>query len=174
MGDTLTAEPAPDFDNPIGMLKACHQRILGFCELMEKIVVHADEKGVDKEVEQAAQKVRRYFSLAGLHHTADEEQDLFPLLIESSSQTAAVIQELQRDHVAINALWKQLDAILSRPTLIDETPEFANWVTQFSDTYREHIKTEETELFERAVQILNAGQLEQLGKNMKTRRENAR
>lgn len=169
--DLFTTEPTPDFNNPIGLLKACHQRILGFCELLEKIVVHTNEHGVDKTVTQAAQKVHRYFSTAGEHHTADEEEDLFPLLLDALAETGTVIQSLQHEHSAIHALWIQLDSVLSSPALIDETSEFENWVKEFSDAYKEHIQVEETELFSKAEEILTRNQLEKLGNSMKKRRE---
>jgi hemerythrin-like domain-containing protein len=174
MGDLLTAALAPDFDEPINLLKACHQRILGFCDLLKKMIKHADVHGIDNEVNQAAQKIHRYFSTAGQYHTEDEEQDLFPMLMDSSPETAAIIDKLREQHIAIHSIWVQLAPVLSRPTLIDETPKFEKWVNAFCDAYREHIQIEETELFAVAEQILGAEQVKQLGKNMKARRENTR
>jgi len=171
MSQILTSDPAPDFDDPINLLKACHQRILGFCDLLKKIVAHAAQDDISSEVHQAAQKVHRYFSTAGQYHTEDEEQDLFPLLIDSSPETAPIIDELREQHIAIHTTWVQLAPVLSRPTLINETPEFETWVNTFCEAYHEHIQIEETELFAVAEQILGAEQLRQLGENMKARRE---
>ena len=91
VSNLLSQEQAPDFSDPLGLLKACHQRMLGFCDLLEKIIEHIKEHGVDADVNQSAQKVHRYFSSAAMFHHMDEEQDLFPLLIGSSLKLATII-----------------------------------------------------------------------------------
>ncbi len=164
-------EPAPDFCNPLGLLKACHQRILGFCDLLEKMLAHIDEHGIDAEVKQSAQKLHRYFSTAAVLHHLDEEQDLFPLLIASSLKQATIIHRLKQEHSAINEVWKKLSPLLARPTTIDETPEFRQWVAEFCSAYRQHIKTEEEDFLSIAQHMLSSEQLQQIGKNMKERRK---
>jgi len=167
----LDQQTAPDFSDPLGLLKACHQRMLGFCDLLEKIIEHINEHGVDADVKLSAQKVHRYFSSAAVLHHMDEEQDLFPLLIGSSLKVAAIIDGLKQEHGTINEIWKKLAPVLAHPASIEKTPEFNQWVAEFCAAYRQHIKTEEEDFLSIAQHILSSEQLQQLGKNMKERRE---
>jgi hemerythrin-like domain-containing protein len=171
VSDLLSPEPAPDFNDPLGLLKACHQRMSGFCDLLEKIIEHVKEHGIDADVKQSAQKVHRYFSSAAVFHHMDEEQDLFPLLIGSSLKLATIIHGLKQDHININETWKKLAPVLARPASIAETPEFNQWVAEFCAAYRQHIKTEEEDFLSIAQHMLSSEQLQQIGKSMKERRE---
>jgi hemerythrin-like domain-containing protein len=170
----LDQQAAPDFNDPLGLLKACHQRMLGFCDLLENIIEHIKEHGVDADVKKSAQKVHRYFSSAAVFHHMDEEQDLFPLLIGSSLKLATIIHGLKQEHIAINETWGKLVPVLARPASIEKTPEFNQWVAEFCTAYRQHIKTEEEDFLSIAQHMLSSEQLQQLGKSMKERREQLR
>ncbi len=171
MSHLLNNDQAPDFEDPLGLLKACHQRILGFCELLEKMITHIMDNGIDDNVKQSAQKIHRYFSTAGKLHHMDEEQDLFPVLIGSSLKIATIIHGLKQDHIKIDNSWDKLAPLLARPASIEENPEFNQWVTEFCQANRKHIQTEEEDLLSMAQHMLSTEQLQQLGKNMKERRE---
>ena len=55
MNESLTPE-LPDFDDPLGMLHACHERMLEHCDILEQLVPHIADKGVDSEARSAASK----------------------------------------------------------------------------------------------------------------------
>ncbi len=165
---------APDFSDPLGLLKACHQRILGFCNLLEKMVVHNNKNGIDSEFKQAAQKIHRYFTTAGILHHMDEEQDLFPLLVGQSLKIAAIINDLKQDHIAMNAAWEKLEPVLAHPAIIEDASEFEQWVNEFCHLYRKHIKTEEEDFLSIAQHMLSSEQLVHLGESMKERRGKGR
>ncbi len=167
-------QPAPDFNDPLGLLQACHQRMLGFCDLLEKIIAHIKEHGVDDEAKQSIKKVHRYFSSAARLHHMDEEQDLFPLLIGSSLKMATIIHSLKQDHKGIDAHWEKLAPLLARPASIEETPEFEQRVSTFCTSYRQHIKTEEEAFLPIAQHMLSTEQLQRIGKSMRERREQPR
>jgi hemerythrin-like domain-containing protein len=171
MNSLLSDDPVPDFDDPLGLLKACHQRILGFCNLLEKMAAHIDQQGIDADVKQSAQKIHRYFSTAAVLHHQDEEQDLFPLLIGTSLKMATIIHDLKQDHSKIDSHWQKLSAVLARPASIEEAPEFKLWVSEFCGAYRQHIKKEEEDFLSMAQHLLSSEQLQQLGRKMKERRE---
>jgi len=171
MSSLLSQDTAPDFTDPLGLLKACHQRILGFCDLLEKMTAHIDQQGIDADVKQSAQKIHRYFSTAAVLHHQDEEQDLFPLLIGTSLKMATIIHGLKRDHVALDSHWQKLSSVLAHPASIEETPDFKQWTNEFCGAYRQHIKVEEEDFLSMAQHLLSREQLQQLGKNMQERRE---
>ena len=163
-------EPAPDFSDPLGLLKACHQRILGFCDLLEKLDPYLKKNGLDDDALQAIRKVYHYFTTAGKLHHLDEEQDLFPLLIEQSTELADIIQTLQQDHIRLDSTWAQLEHLLSEPAIIKDDPDFCCKVTALCNEYRKHIKKEEEGILDKALQVLDKKQLTLMGQNMKNRR----
>lgn len=66
------------FANPIGLLSDCHRRIERFLKTLEAV---AGESGVlDAQCRKALQTALEYFRSAAPKHTADEEEDLFPML----------------------------------------------------------------------------------------------
>ena len=76
--------PAVGFEQPFEMLEACHDRVRRSLALLRRIVDHVDAHGHDAASRSAVADVLRYFDLAGPHHHEDEEEDLFPALIEKA------------------------------------------------------------------------------------------
>lgn len=170
---TLGPEAAPDFSDPLGLIKACHQRILKHCEILEKLVAHIAAHGVDAEATTAIARVRRYFSSAGIHHHMDEEQDVFPLLEQSSSKMADIIHDLKQEHEAIHQQWVELATLLASPQSLADAESFPALVEQFCELQRNHIQVEERDLFSHAGQVLTSEQLKIIGRNMQQRRKPA-
>lgn len=174
----LLPDPAPDFSDPIGLLKACHQRILRYCDLLEKLVLLAKKtersEDTDREIQEAANQVRRYFSTAGVLHHMDEEKDFFPVLIRSSMKLADQIHALKQEHKQCDELWGQLEPLLSNPTK-QETIEALEQVSeQFCTFQRNHVGQEEAGFLSMAQHILSSDQLRNIGYSMEERRKSGR
>jgi pyridoxamine 5'-phosphate oxidase len=54
-------DSAPGFDQPIAVLKHCHDRIRKQLATMEKLVPHLALHGADEQARQAAAAVIKYF-----------------------------------------------------------------------------------------------------------------
>lgn len=169
--DPLFPPAAPDFSDPLGLLKACHGRILNHCDTLERLPGHVREKGLDTEARQAIARVHRYFSSAAKQHHEDEEQDLFPRLARQSLKLAEAIHRLKLQHAAMAGEWEQLRPMLELPTRISDDPDgFAALVARFTGLYREHIEREEEEVLEPARHSLSGADLRKLGFAMAERR----
>ena len=164
MNDALIAE-LPDFDDPLGLLKACHQRMLAHCETLEKLPQHIIDKGVDDEARSAIRRVINYFTSSAAHHHQDEEEDLFPILARQSLKLADHVNTARQQHRAISEAWETLQPGLKDPALLNNEQ-----VRKFSSLYREHIAYEEKELLFMAQHILSHEQLDELGNRMARRR----
>lgn len=164
----LTAH-APSFDNPLGMLAACHERILRQSQTLEKLVDHLRATGLTLEARVAAAGVHRYFSTAGRQHHQDEEQDLFPLL-RGDASLAGLIDTLTAEHLRMEALWQELEPLLAAPESIRDLDGFAAQVAAFNALYAGHIARENDELLPRAAVLLPAAVLVVLGARMAARR----
>ena len=105
--------PSATFEAPLEMLAACHGRIERQCETLRRLVPHVAAHGSDQAAREAAQAVLRYFDHAALDHHADEEQDLFPALLEAMAGSDAVClrdltEQLTRQHRELEAHWRAL------------------------------------------------------------------
>ncbi len=165
---------APTFATPLEMLRACHGRILDQCNTLKILQQHLGVNGCDAQAQQAAQAILRYFDTAGQYHHQDEEIDLFPLLLVSSSSAANdLVRHLLGDHQVMNDAW-----LLLRPRLQDitqgiATPLEARLVADFSAAYARHITLENAQLLPFAAKLLDERQLSELGEKMARRREAA-
>lgn len=169
MTDSLTPE-LPDFDDPLGVLHACHERMLAQCETLEKLVAHVAGRGVDEEARAAIQRLVSYFSTSAVHHHQDEEQDLFPLLNRQSLKLAELIHQLRGQHQQLDNAWQTLLADLKKPAGLADNTAFPGHVADFCTLYREHIERENRELLAIARHILSQAQLKEIGKAMARRR----
>lgn len=169
MNDKLTPD-IPGFDDPIGLLRACHERMLGHCDTLEKLVTHLREDGLDEDARSAITGITRYFTTSAVHHHEDEEQDLFPLLNGQSLKLADIIYKLKQDHQQLDKRWQQLAADLKQTSTLADNPDFAEHVAQFCHAYHEHIDKENRELLFMAQHSLSTHQLEDLGRAMARRR----
>ena len=161
-----------DFDHPLEMLEACHDRIEERLETLARLVEHLAQHGADDQARQAAANVMRYFDTAGEHHHEDEELDLFPKLAASSAsdgETMQLIEHLRRDHTEMRRIWPELraalDAIPNGSGALD-----AALVQRFIVLYRRHIELEESKLLPLAQRALALPEQAALGAAMAARR----
>lgn len=166
--------PNADFDHPIEMLAACHERIEARCELLHRLLEHVSAKGCDVETRQAAASVLRYFDTAGEHHHEDEEMDLFPLLLAADADAAPLVHRLKREHGEMRASWQELRVPLAAMAAGESVPLDEKQVTGFTALYRAHIAREDSELLPLAARALDAATLARIGESMAKRRGVAR
>lgn len=162
----MTADGLPDnlpgFDNPIGLLRACHDRILQHCELLERLLDTPDPA--------IAQQVVRYFSTSARLHHRDEEEDVFPLINRQSMKIADLIHQLRRQHEKLDQLWASLAPALRTVPKQGFDAEFRACVTEFCTLSREHVQRENREFLPLASSSLSSQQLGIIGEKMAARR----
>ena len=168
-------DSAPGFDQPIAVLKHCHDRIRKQLATLEKLLPHLAAHGADEQAQQAATAIIKYFEKAAPLHHEDEEHDLFPMLQGSAQgedlallgQMGPVIVD---EHRQMDAMWQglheQLRAIAdgSAAQLRDSD------VRRFADTYSAHMEREEGHIAPMAKRIFSGAQMAQLGQAMQRRR----
>lgn len=161
------------------MLSACHGRVEHQCDTLLRLLPHLARHGADAQAREAVQSIARYFDVAAAHHHADEEQDLFPALLEAMAGSDAVCirsltDALVQDHATLGAQWAALKAALQRRMEAGTGPGCSDALTQqtrqFVNGYRQHIEREETELLPMAQRLLDDAQLSRIGQAMRQRR----
>lgn len=160
------------------MLASCHDRLVDRCSTLTRLVDHVLTHGADEQARSAAQSVLRYFDGPAMYHHADEEQDLFPALLESVAGSDAVclrnlFDRLAGDHRRLENHWQRLRPLLMQ--LADgvkvELPRHE--IQAFVDEYAEHLQCEEEELLPLARRMLDETALEKMGRAMNHRRNPA-
>lgn len=169
MNDPLTPE-VPDFNDPLGVLRADHERILEHCGILEKLVPHIAENGVDDEARSAISRVVHYFTTNAVHHHQDKEQNLFPIVNRQSLKLADIIYRLKREYGELTSSWDRIRVDLKTPAALQDNKAFATQVEKFCSDYRQHIAYEARELLGIVQHVLSQRQLEELGDAMARRR----
>lgn len=168
-------EPAPDFDQPLAVLKHCHGKIRKQLATLDKLVAHLETHGAGVEVRQAATGVLRYFRDAAPNHHADEEEDLLPLLRQvAAGDDAALLAELapaiETDHRQMEAAWATLEGPLQRLAAGEAASLPRQDVERFARLYGQHMEKEEMHITPMAQRLFTPGQMEGLGQAMLARR----
>jgi pyridoxamine 5'-phosphate oxidase len=174
MNDALF-EPAPDFDQPIAVLKHCHDKIRKQIKTLERLIDYLPSHGATLEAQQAAQAVLHYFDKAAQYHHADEEQDLLPMLMQlAKGEDAATLRDvlptIELDHRKMEAVWlvlaKQLNAIAHEGAATLSVPD----VQEFAQMYARHMTLEESMIAPMALRLFDAKQMAKMGNSMRERR----
>ena len=168
-------DTAPGFDQPIAMLKHCHDRIRKQLNTLQKLRAHLPISGADLEAQQAATAVLRYFNQAAPNHHADEEVDLLPMLQSTATGADAVLLEalipqILAEHERMQHAWAAIDAQLQSVAsgASDQLSEAA--ISAFCAAYAAHMDQEETHVAPMAKRLFSAEQMARLGNAMRIRR----
>ncbi len=172
---SLLHDTAPDFDQPIAVLKHCHNRIRKQLSTLDKLLAHLPEFGADEQARQAAAAVVKYFEKAAHLHHDDEEQDLIPMLrAVAQGEDAATLQALAptilQDHKDMDALWQDLHEQLTAVAEGRSTVLSASAVQRFCQRYAAHMEREESTMAPMALRLFSPEQMTQLGQAMQRRR----
>jgi pyridoxamine 5'-phosphate oxidase len=166
---------APDFDQPLAVLKHCHDRIRKQLGTLDKLPAHLKEHGADAQAQDAAQAVLRYFRQAAPLHHEDEEVDLLPMLkATAAGDDAQLLQQLVpgilQQHEQMNQLWNSLDLQLQAIAEGNATVLEADASRKFCELYTAHMHTEETHIATMAKRLFSDEQMASLGSAMQRRR----
>ncbi len=168
--DPFSLANAPGFDDPLGVLRACHRRIERQLATLDRLVRHLPLNHADAEARAAATAIMRYFDTAAVHHHADEEQSLFPRLATGAPAAHILARELERQHGDLSARWLKLRPLLS--AIVAGSGAFlpVKHVEAFRAAYAAHIALEEGELLPQADAMLDREELAAIGAEMAARR----
>ncbi|MHB8253429.1 MAG: hemerythrin domain-containing protein [Acidiferrobacter sp.] len=161
------AVSGPGFDDPLGLLAACHERIEDHCVTLLRLQEHVRVHGFDAQAQAAAGRVHHYFAEAGRWHHEDEEQDLAPLLGRHGDVALlATFTRLMAEHRVLEAAYAPLALAL---VALDARPQDLA-VVPYVSLMRAHMATENTLIIPAARSCLPSDEIAQLGQAMAMRR----
>lgn len=161
----------PGFEDPIGLLAACHRRIERFLGVLCRAAEAYDGADLDAATRASLTTALRYFREAAPHHTEDEEEDLFPMLAGSEDGIAT----LQDEHRHAEDLHAQVDRLgaawLEKGWLTEnELASLRTALRELASLYEAHIAFEEKAVFPAARRVLGKAELREMGRHMAARR----
>jgi hemerythrin-like domain-containing protein len=165
----------PGFEDPIGLMVACHRRIERFLAVMIDVAIRRSGSTLTETDRSAMETALRYFRDAAPHHTADEEYDLFPALAQADGQVVCELPDLEHDHRRAERLHSTVDELglaWLRDDALNESNirDLQSALDDLAALYREHIRTEEERVFPEAQRTLSQQDLEKIGRDMASRR----
>ena len=167
------------FANPIGLLSDCHRRIERFLQALLTVATEVAGGSLEAEHRRALETALKYFREAAPKHTADEEEDLFPMLRQLASQRVSTVltavDRLEAEHKTAEAWHREVEDIGERWLRQDhlsseEAAHFRGLLASLSDLYRSHIATEEQDIFPVAQAELPDSAKQVIGRHMASRR----
>lgn len=176
---TIGKKPDRDYSNPLGLLSDCHRRIEQFLGVLIEVTSQARGAELSEDQRNGLEAALKYFREATPKHTSDEEESLFPRMLESSDERArsaiSRLDELHADHEIADAAHAEVEALgtqwLSTGTLSSESIDrLRTLLEQLQSTYEKHIAVEDNEVFPLAGQILSRADLTAVGQEMAARR----
>lgn len=166
---------APRFDQPLAVLKHCHDRIRKQLATLEKLPAHLAAHGADEQAQQAASAILRYFIQAAPLHHEDEEINLLPLLSahapsEEQLVLAQILPTILNQHHRMAELWQQLEVALQAIARGETIVLADSLLKEYRELYQEHMQIEETQIAPMAARSLNEAQFAEIGRAMQARR----
>ena len=168
-------DSVPGFDQPIAVLKHCHDKIRKQLTTLQNLLGHLAQHGNTMDAQQAAKAVLQYFNKAAHLHHDDEEQDLMPMLQatatgDDAALLATLVPEILADHQRMDQAWLTLRPELDAIAAGTGTQLSADGVAAYVAAYQAHMSKEEGQLAPMAKRLFSAQQMEQLGTAMQRRR----
>lgn len=171
MSDLFGEPGAPSFDDPLGMLRACHGRIQRQLATLERLLAHLPEHGADRDAQAAARAILRYFDTAASNHHADEDASLFPRILARSPAARDIVAVLERDHQGpFVANWQRLRPLLAAIAAGQRETLPPDLVHDIRAAYDAHIALENDRLLPLCEDLLTPDELAAIGREMAARR----
>jgi pyridoxamine 5'-phosphate oxidase len=172
---TTLFDTAPDFDQPVAVLKHCHDRIRKQLKTLDMLASPAVLAATPDEVRQAASAVLRYFEKAAPHHHEDEEHDLLPMLTATAREDDAALlaslkPEVLDEHRQMEQLWQRLQPQLAAIAQGQSSTLDSADAGVFGELYLRHMDKEESHIAPMAKRLFSPAQMQQLGNAMRARR----
>ncbi len=182
MANTIAPIPVKlDFTRPLDVLFHCHQKIAANLEALRRATdeLRAGNYAEFTPIFVTVDSVLSHFLSAGVKHTLDEEESLFPRLRNhrdaAVSEVFEVIEQLESQHQRAASIEDSLSRLLLKMAGGERPgPKTTNLFCELSeslyDLYRPHIQIENEFVFPAAREILSTEELLATGKEMLQRR----
>ena len=166
----LLPAAAPSFDDPLGMLLACHGRMRRQLGTLARLSRYVTENGADDEARAAASAILRYFDRAAVDHHADEDASLVPRLSATAPELNGVLGRLTEEHRELALRWRKLRPLLASIAAGRNEALPPALVREVCEGYEAHLAREEMLVIPRAREALAPELIAEMGREFAARR----
>lgn len=159
-------DPVTDFSNGLQVLKTYHQDFLNQGEQLVTLAKQIKQQGMTEDLANQCMAKYCYYAHANHLHHKDEEEALFPLLVDQSSLVLGMMERLIMDHEEIEESWNALAIRLNSPEQISNTDHLLHLANEFEKKLKEHLTREDKDFFPHIEKQLSTDQLQQAGQKM--------
>ena len=159
-------DPATDFTSGLKVITDYHQDFLARGTRLVKLAEKIKQQGMTEELANQCMEMYCHYSHATLLHHKDEEEALFPLLVDQSSLVIGMMERLIMDHEEIETSWEKVSTRLSHPEQIENVDHFLHLTIEFEKILRDHLTREDEDFSPHIIKVLTPAQLKQVGEKM--------
>jgi len=159
-------DPATDFSSGLQVITDYHQDFLTRGVQLVELAKEIKKQGMTEQLANQCIDMYCHYSHATILHHKDEEEALFPLLVDQSSLIIGMIERLIMDHEEIEESWATLSTRLSHPEDITNFDHFLHLTIAFEKILRDHLTREDEDFSPQIKKILSTEQLELAGRKM--------
>jgi hypothetical protein len=170
--------PSAELDGPLEMLSRLQGHTLRQCATLRRLVLYLAECGCDEQARRAGESVLRHFDVCPSLYYSDEEEDLFPALLESMAGSDPVCLRdltsgMAQQHRTLERMWGRLRESLAAVASGQRSSLDSAEVEAFVTLYHSHIERERDELLPMAARLLTDEALGQVWASMRKRHDAA-
>jgi hemerythrin-like domain-containing protein len=167
-------EGRQEFDAPLEALAQRHGELQSQCVTLARLAAHVAAGGADDDTRATARRLRRQFEEAMADTHQDEEQALFPALLESMAGSDAVcIRQMcdsrAAEHRELEMRWLALGQWLQAIENGQTARPGPGAVDAFVSLCRRHLEQEDGELLPMAERLLSDDALSEIADDMRRR-----
>lgn len=159
-------EPAENFSDGVAVLRSYHDCMLRQGEALLQLAMAIRDGGITEDLANQAVAMHTFYTRANWLHHRDEEQCLFPALLDNSPLMDGMIERLALDHEEIEQAWEQLAPFLATPEAIDDRQGLWERARSFEKLQREHLTRENEDFLPEVSTQLSDCQRTQIGQRM--------
>jgi len=159
-------DPVTDFSNGLQVIQEYHQDFLARGIQLVELANKIKQQGMSEDLANQCINMYCHYSHATHLHHKDEEEALFPVLVDQSSLVLGMIERLMIDHEEIETSWEALSTQLSNPEQITNFDDFVQLTIEFEKILRDHLTREDEDFSPKIKEILSASQIKQIGEKM--------
>jgi hemerythrin-like domain-containing protein len=169
-------------DDPLQHLVACHERIEERLQTIERLMPHLRSTSEDKrqQAREALDNALRFLKTMGELHTRDEEESLFPRLLQRGadndplfSELTALLEEQHREKEGVlEKLLAQVAGLPPAPAPLsdEQARRLESLAEHLASLYRPHMMVENQRLIPLAGDTLKPADLDEIRQEMRNRR----
>lgn len=157
---------------PLAPLSQAHEHTLRQCEALARLVIYLGQCEPDAQTLRVSQELLNYFDTVEARQHLQEEQHLYPALVEAMAGSDAVClremaSDLTRQHRLLEALWLRLRSEVEAIAAGRPAPSVITDAEEFVRLTRAHIEDEESEVMPMALRLIPDDALQRLSANLR-------